>query len=87
MVGIAFLISMIGVASGILGGLYLLFRDDYPSDEQRSAVSGSLCRTGSSFYSSSGSVSLCGVCARSIASRRSCARRICSPAGLIRAAG
>jgi hypothetical protein len=31
--GIAFLIAMIGVASCILGGLYLLFRDDHPSDE------------------------------------------------------
>ena len=35
MAGIAFLIAMIGVASGILGGLYLLFRDDYPSDEAK----------------------------------------------------
>ena len=35
MVGIAFLIAMIGVASCILGGLYLLFRDDYPSDEAK----------------------------------------------------
>jgi len=33
--GIAFLIAMIGVASCILGGLYLLFRDDYPSDEAK----------------------------------------------------
>ena len=33
MAGIAFLIAMIGVASCILGGLYLLFRDDHPSDE------------------------------------------------------
>ena len=33
--GIAFLIGMIGVASCILGGLYLLFRDDYPSDETK----------------------------------------------------
>jgi len=31
--GIAFLIAMLGVASCILGGLYLLFRDDHPSDE------------------------------------------------------
>ena len=35
MVGIAFLIAMIGVASSILGGLYLLFRDDYPSDDAK----------------------------------------------------
>jgi hypothetical protein len=33
--GIAFLIAMIGVASCILGGLYLLFRDDHPSDEAK----------------------------------------------------
>jgi hypothetical protein len=33
--GIAFLIAMIGVASCTLGGLYLLFRDDYPSDEAK----------------------------------------------------
>ena len=26
---------MLGVASGILGGLYLLFRDDHPSDEAK----------------------------------------------------
>ena len=32
--GIAFLI-MLGVASCILGGLYLLFRDDHPSDEAK----------------------------------------------------
>ena len=32
MAAIAFLIAMIGVASCILGGLYLLFRDDHPSD-------------------------------------------------------
>ena len=31
--GIAFLIAMLGVASCILGGLYLLFRDDHPSEE------------------------------------------------------
>ena len=35
MVGIAFVIAMLGVASGILGGLYLLFRDDHPSDEAK----------------------------------------------------
>jgi hypothetical protein len=33
--GIAFLIAMIGVAFCILRGLYLLFRDDYPSDEAK----------------------------------------------------
>jgi hypothetical protein len=33
--GIAFLIAMIGVASCILGSLYLLFRDDHPSDEAK----------------------------------------------------
>ena len=33
--GIAFLIAMVGVAFAILGGLYLLFRDDYPSDEAK----------------------------------------------------
>jgi len=33
--GMAFLIAMIGVASCILGGLYLLFRDDHPSDEAK----------------------------------------------------
>jgi hypothetical protein len=32
-VGIAFVIATVGVASGILGGLYLLFRDERPSDE------------------------------------------------------
>jgi hypothetical protein len=26
---------MIGVASGILGGLYLLFRDEHPFDEPK----------------------------------------------------
>jgi hypothetical protein len=26
---------MVGVAFAILGGLYLLFRDDYPSDEAK----------------------------------------------------
>ena len=31
--GIAFLIAMLGVASCILDGLYLLFRDDHPSEE------------------------------------------------------
>ncbi len=35
MVGIAFLIAMIGIASGILGGLYVLLRDDHPSDEAK----------------------------------------------------
>ena len=35
MAGIAFLIAMFGVASCILGGLYLLFRDDHPSDEAK----------------------------------------------------
>jgi hypothetical protein len=33
--GTAFLMAMIGVASCILGGLYLLFRDDHPSDEAK----------------------------------------------------
>ena len=33
--GIAFLIAMIGVASCMLGGLYLLFRDDHPSYEAK----------------------------------------------------
>ena len=33
--GIAFLIAMIGIGSCILGGLYLLFRDDYPSGEAK----------------------------------------------------
>jgi hypothetical protein len=33
--GIAFLTSMTGVSSCILGGLYLLFRDDHPSDEPK----------------------------------------------------
>ena len=41
------------VLGGILGGLYLLFRDDYPSDEAKSAVSGSWYRIGNSLYSSS----------------------------------
>ena len=53
MAGIGFLIAMFGVASCLLGGLYFLFRDDHPSDEARSAVSGSWYRTGNSFYSSS----------------------------------
>ena len=35
MAGIAFLTAMIGVSSCILGGLYLLFRDDHPSDEPK----------------------------------------------------
>jgi hypothetical protein len=35
MAGIAFLIAMLGVSSGILGGLYLLFRDQHPSDEAK----------------------------------------------------
>jgi hypothetical protein len=51
--GIAFVIAMIGVASCMLGGLYLLFRDDYLPMKRKSAVSGSWRRTGSSFYSSS----------------------------------
>ncbi len=33
--GIAFLIAIIGVASGILGNLYLLFRDERPVDEPK----------------------------------------------------
>ena len=36
MAGVAFLIAMVGAASGILGVLYLLFRDDgAPSDEPK----------------------------------------------------
>ena len=35
MVGIAFMIAVIGVASGILSGLYLLFRDEHPSNEPK----------------------------------------------------
>jgi Tfp pilus assembly protein PilV len=31
----AVLIAMVGVASGILGLLYLLFRDERPSDETK----------------------------------------------------
>jgi hypothetical protein len=34
-VGIAFMIAVIGVASGILSGLYLLFRDEHPSNEPK----------------------------------------------------
>jgi hypothetical protein len=34
-VGIAFLIAMIGIASSILGSLYLLVRNDHPSDEAK----------------------------------------------------
>ena len=33
--GAAFLIAMVGVASGILGGLCLLFRDEHSFDEPR----------------------------------------------------
>jgi hypothetical protein len=33
--GIAFMIAMVGAASGILGGLYLLFRGERPSDEPK----------------------------------------------------
>jgi hypothetical protein len=33
--GIAFLIAILCVASFILGGLYYLFRDDHPSDEAK----------------------------------------------------
>jgi hypothetical protein len=33
--GIVFLTAMIGVSSCILGGLYLLFRHDHPSDEPK----------------------------------------------------
>ena len=51
--GIAFLIAMIGVASCILGGLYLLFRATTLPMKRKSAASGSWCRTGSSFHSSS----------------------------------
>jgi hypothetical protein len=35
--GIGFLIAMLGVASGIPGGLCLLFRDNHPSDEAKEA--------------------------------------------------
>ena len=35
MAGVAFLIAMVGAASGILGVLYLLFRDELPSNEPK----------------------------------------------------
>ena len=54
MVGIAFLIAMIGIASSILGGLYFFCSETTTLPMmRRSAVSGSLYRTGSSIYSSS----------------------------------
>ena len=53
MAGIAVLIAMIGVASCILGGLYLCSETTILPMKRRSAVSGSWYRTGSSFYSSS----------------------------------
>jgi hypothetical protein len=51
--GIAFLIAMIGVASCILVVSTFCSETTTLPMKRRSAVSGSWCRTGSSFYSSS----------------------------------